>query len=206
VWTLGAALDRLGQPDPPTKTRCPLEIAWAGGEETPRRGFIIGAGVFVRATRMANAVHRMGAFHSLSVAMILAGAAVEVLFGGRKGRWRRGIDLGLAIDRGPTVRRQRLLAMATTLKRLPLGLAPFGPPREGLKLLEVEAPPRWLLAALALILRGRDAAWLEPAGYRRRDAQNLTLSLDDEIVIDGELYSGGEIVVRRGEPLRFLAP
>lgn len=206
VWTLDAALARLGETDPPTKTRSALEVSWADGRHAPMRGFVIGAGVFVRGTKMAKSVHDMGAFHSLSVALTLAGAAVEVLFGGAHGRWRRGVDIRVQADAQPAHDGHHLLAMATTLKRLPLGLKPFGPPREGMKVLEVDAPPRRLLAALPPILRGENAAWLEPAGYRRSEARTISLTLSEEVVIDGELYPGGEITVREGPPLRFLTP
>jgi diacylglycerol kinase family enzyme len=203
-WTLQAVLDRMGTAT--LKTRPPLEVSWAAGVRAPIQGFVLGAGAFVRATQMAQSVHRMGAFHKVAVGLTLAGAAAGVLFGGRRGEWRAGVDLALALDDGAPVSNPRFLAMATTLKRLPLGLAPFGPPREGLKVLDVDAPPLRLHAALPALLAGRDAPWLQAGGYRRADAESLRLQLEPSVVIDGDVFPGGDLTVRRGAPLRFLAP
>ena len=60
--------------------------------------------------------------------------------------------------------------------------------------------------ALPILLAGRDARWLPAAGYRRADAETLALSLDGDFVLDGEIYPGGELTLRRGEPLEFVAP
>src|SRR5690606_38467900 len=150
--------------------------------------------------------HRLGAYHTVAVVLTLAGAAVGAVLGGRRDEWRRGVPLALRQDDGETLDRRRFLTMATTLKRLPLGLAPFGPPREGMKVLDIDAPPRRLHAALPALLAGRDAPWLAAEGYRRSQAERLQMSLDQPVVIDGEVFPGGEIIVRRGAPMQFLAP
>lgn len=205
-WGLAAALERAMTGSPPLKTRTPLEVTWADPAQPPVRGFVFGLGAFVRATAMSQSVNRLGVFHGLSVAVTLAGAAMGALFGGRREKWREGVALSLRLDDGPPLPRERFVTMATTLKRLPFGLAPFGPPREGMKVLDVDAPPRRLYAALPTLLAGRDAPWLARNGYRRAEASSLALSLDQPVVIDGEIFPGGEILVRRGAPVRFLAP
>ncbi len=204
-WSLEAALARAATPEA-RKTRPPLEVSWTGGGQPDLRGFVFGTGAFVRATRLSKAVHRMGAYHSASVALTLAGAMGGVLFGGQRDEWRRGGDLSLRMDGGAARDGARFLMMATTLKRLPFGLQPFGPPREGLKVLDVDAPPRRLALALPALLRGRDAPWLAASGYRRGRATDLVLSLDQEIIVDGEIYPGGQITIREGQPLSFVAP
>jgi len=205
-WTLEEALGRAGANDPATKTRCPLEVSWADGALPPVRGFVFGMGAFVRATEMSRAVHRMGAFHTLAVGLTIAGAATGTMFGGKADQWRRGVEMTLGLDDAPRQSGAHFLTLATTLKRLPLGLAPFGPPHEGLKVLDVDAPPRKLLAALPALLRGSDAAWLTRAGYRRAEVERLRMTTTAPSVIDGEVFPGGEIVVRRCDPVRFLAP
>lgn len=187
------------------KHRAPLEVVWDDGR-SPLRGFVFGLGAFVRGTTMSRTVNRMGAFHSLSVALTVAGAAVGVLMGGARDHWRAGVPLSLTIDDQPATDQPRFLLMATTLKRLPLGLKPFGPPREGLKFLDVDAPPRRLLPALALLLGGGDASWLPRFGYRRGDARSVRVATGESFVVDGEVYdSSGGVTVELGTPLRFLA-
>lgn len=205
-WTVAQAIAQARQPAPRTKTRPALEISWADPAQRPIRGFIVGCGAFVRGTQLSRTVNKVGAFHGLSVALTIVGAAVSVLTDSKQSEWRRGVQAQVSVDGGPATVGARFVLLATTLKRLPLGLAPFGTPRDGMKVLDVDAPPRRLLKALPPILAGREEPWLAPAGYRRGDAAEVALSLDQPVVIDGEIFPGGELVVRQGPDVQFLAP
>ncbi len=101
----------------------------------------------MRATSLAQTVHKTGAFHSIAVAMSVLGALVGTVMGGKRDQWRAGVPLCLAIDGEETRTADRFMVLATTLKRLPFGVKPFGPPREGMKFLDVDAPPRRLPGA-----------------------------------------------------------
>lgn len=205
-WDLEAILSRAAETQPFYKTRTPLEVSWADPTRHAVRGFVFGLGAFVRATQMSQSVHRMGAYHSLSVALTLAGAAFGTLFGGRRDQWRHGVALTGQVDGQPLPMGERFVLMATTLKRLPFGLKPFGPPTDAMKVLDVDGPPRLLLAALPTLLAGRTAPWLGRNGYRRQEAERLSISVPEPVIVDGEVFAGGQIVVRRGAPMRFLAP
>lgn len=106
----------------------------------------------------------------------------------------------------PGAERARFLLLASTLKRLPLGVKPFGAPREGLKVLTVEAPPRRFARALPILLRGGDAPWLAQAGYHRRDLTAFDVTGPGDFVLDGEIYPGGRLTVRQGRELEFVIP
>lgn len=203
-WTLAEVLSRAATDTPSLKSRSPLEVSWA--DAPPVRGFILGLGAFARATQMSRAVHRIGAYHSLSVALTLAGAALGTLFDSKASPWRRGVEAAVTLDGADQPPGRRFVLIATALKRLPFGLRPFGAPREGMKVLDVDAPPRRLLAALPVVLAGRGDGWLAARGYRRRSANRLDLRVDEPIVIDGEAFPGGRLSVRLGPPLRFLVP
>jgi hypothetical protein len=202
-WRLQGALEaaRAGR----TETRRAFEIVRKGARKPELRGFIFGAGAFVTATHMAQRTHSAGAFGNAAVALTMAGATVRTLFGGKTDDWSRGemIELELA---GAPRRGSRFVLMASTLKRLPLGLKPFGEPRLGLKVLVVDAPPRRLPQALPIIAGGRDAAWLEAAGYHRADVDALPMVLDGEFVLDGEIYPGGALTLRHGPAFEFVRP
>jgi len=203
--TLQEILIAARSPKATIKQRAPLQVAWDDGRPV-QRGFVFGLGAFVRGTRMSKSVNRMGAFQSLSVALTVAGAAFGALMGGARDHWRAGVPLDLSIDGQVAPAGPRFIFLATTLKRLPLGIKPFGAPREGLKALDVDAPPRRLLPALSLLLRGGDAPWLHRSGYRRGDARTLRLETSEAFVLDGEVYDGaGGLTVVLGPPLRFLA-
>lgn len=200
-WSLTAALSPGGGR---IKTRRPLEL-WRPGAEGPElRGFILGTGAYVRAINLAQTTHRLGAFDNFAVGLTLAGAIGRAFFGSVRNPWRTGDPIG--IQRAVPGAGDTLLLLASTLKRMPLGFTPFGPLRDGLKLLVVDAPARRLARALPIVISGRDAPWLADAGYRRADLDSFAIDVPGEIVLDGEIYPGGVLEVRTGPPLEFLVP
>jgi hypothetical protein len=205
-WTLDATLARITRGPLNLKTRRPLALGWAGDEQADLAGFIFGLGAFVRATQMSQSVHRMGAFHSLAVALTVVGAAFGALFGQDGDGWRQGVRASLSIDGRETTLAPRFVVLATSLKRLPLGLRPFGPPQDGMKVLDVAAPPRRLALALPAVLMGRAETWLRRQGYRRSLAERVVVSSPAPVVVDGEVFPGGEIAIGLGAPVRFLVP
>ena len=102
--------------------------------------------------------------------------------------------------------RPGFLVMASTMKRLPLGVKPFGEPREGLKVLSIDAPPPRFFQALPILLKGGDAPWLAGAGYRRHDLPAFDVSCPGDFVLDGEIYPAGDLTVRQGQELEFVIP
>lgn len=189
-----------------TRRRAPVEVVRADGSGRSLRGFMFGAGGFVRATAFAQTTHKMGAFRSLAVGLAVAAAVVQTIFAGRDNPWRRGDAVRLELDDGRRVDRPVYLLLASTLERLPLGLKPFGRVRAGLKLLGIDAPPRHMLAAAPALLAGSEGAWLDRAGYHRDDIQTMRIALDSEFILDGERYPGGELIVRQGRPIDFIVP
>lgn len=185
----------------PVKQRQCLEIVRDGKVE--RRGFLFGVGALVRATKLAQKYHDRGWVGNAGVGLTMAGAAARTFLGGAGDRWRRGEPADVTLTPGE---RRWFLIMASTLKRFPLNLQPYGEPREGLKVLTVEAPPRRLTKAVPLIMRGGDAPWLADSGYRRADVDAFTVRWDGDFVLDGEPYAGGEVTVRQGPSLEFVIP
>ncbi len=204
AWTLDAALAAAVRDGSRIRLRSPLHIERA--DATPLRGFLLGAAGVVKAIDMAQDLHRWGVFKNAAVALTLVGAIAEVVAGREQGAWRGGQPLSLSLDDGPARAGARLATMATTLERLPFALRPFGPSRHGLKVLDIDAPPRRLVRALPRVLWGRDDRWLAAHGYRRADAGRLGLSLAGPVVLDGETYPGGEFTITEGPLLRFLTP
>jgi len=188
----------------PTKRRQCLEVVRAGEEAPERRGFLIGVGAFVRATKLAQKNHGRGFFDDAAVGVTMAGALVRTVLGGAGDRWRRGETAAFSLM--DDEERRWFLVMASTLKRFPMGFKPYGEPREGLKVLSVEAPPRRLLRALPVIMGGRDEPWLAESGYRRHDVDSFDLRFEGDFVLDGEPYRGGDLTVRRGPELEFVIP
>ncbi|RIA36631.1 diacylglycerol kinase-like protein [Hephaestia caeni] len=186
--------------------RAPIEIYRDGGGQPDVRGFLFGAGAFVRATKVAQRTHRFGAFNGLAVGLSLALGIAQTLFGTATNPWRVGERMRLKADGDRLVDRSFYLLFASTLERLPLHLKPFGRRRAGLKLLAVDAPPKRMALTVPALLAGSEAASLDRAGYRRADLHAFDLSLEGGFILDGELYRGGDITVRAGAPIDFAVP
>lgn len=203
-WTVADALDAIAVGR--TKQRPPIEISRDGDNGQVLRGFLFGAGAFVKGTAIAQDTHRMGAFRGFAVGLSLAAAIGQTLFAGKRNHWRVGDMMRIELPDGRRIARPIYFLLGTTLKRLPLGFKPFGHVRSGLKLLGVDAPPRHLLATLPALLMGSEAAWLERSGYHRADLDSLRLSLDTGFILDGETYEGGDFTIRQGAPIDFVVP
>ena len=203
-WTVDAVIGSARDGEPWIKQRCPMEIAFDDGRPS-MRGFVMGLGAYEQATSLSKSVNRLGAFQDLSVALTLVGAVIGTLVGATRGKWRAGVPVTSSVDGEKARSGMRFLVMASTLKRLPLGIKLFGRPRYGLKYLDIDAPPRRLLRALPVVLSGRRSRRLRARGYRRGDAQELRFETDQPFVLDGEVYqTGGGMTVRLAPPLRFM--
>ena len=201
-WSVEAAI--AAARSPANRASRPMIEVTREGEATPAlRGFVFGTGAYVGATRMATGAHRIGVIDSLAVGAALIGAVFSTAFGGAQG-FGAGERLALALDGSASEARQRFLVLASTLERFPLKFRPFGRPRPGLKLLDVDAPPRRLIPALVAILAAGEPIWLERAGYRRHSPQTVSLHGLEAFVLDGEVYPGGHVTVRQGPTVTFV--
>jgi len=203
-WSLHDALGAIAAGR--TKQRSPIEVRHAAAAIPHLRGFLFGAGAFVEATAIAQGVHGLGGFRGVAVGLSLAAAIAQTVFGTSDNRWRRGLKVGVALEHGVQVERKFYIILGSTLKRLPLGLRPFGRERAGLKVLGVDAPPRHILATLPALLAGSEATWLERFGYHRCTTDGIRLTFDADFVLDGETYPGGDVILARGGPLDFVVP
>jgi hypothetical protein len=186
--------------------RSPVEVYRDGAAHADVRGFLFGAGAFVRATRVAQRTHRFGVFNGLAVGLSLTLAIAQTFFGSATNAWRTGERMCVRTDDGAVADRPFYILFASTLERLPLRLRPFGRKRAGLKVLAIEAPPKRMLASVPLLLAGWATGWLGRAGYHRRDLRAFDVSLDGGFILDGELYRGGELSIRTGAAIEFAVP
>jgi len=202
-WRLEEALVAARRSEPVIKSRPPLRISWQDGRPC-LQGFFFGVGAPVKATGLSQKVHKVGFFHNVAVAVTIVTASLGAVFGGTRDEWREGVPARLILDGEDQPVGDRFAVLATALKRLPFGLKPFGAPREGLKLLDVDAPPRRLLKALPVLLTGKIVPGLESMGYRRRDPSQVILAGGAPFVLDGEIFEGGDLTIGLGPSLRFL--
>ena len=211
-WTLPEAMEAIGHGR--TIVRRPLNISLPGDAGEQVQGFIMGAGVFTRGTQVGQQAHRWGAFNSFAVGLIIIWCLLQTMFARSSNIWRTATPMCLrdGIDGAELPRSrhgepgERLVMVASTLERFPLGIRPFGTVRPGLKLAVIDAPLRWIIALLPLLLTGFDRPFIRRFGAHRFDVETLDLELGDRFILDGEYFPAGHYRLRQGPELRFVVP
>jgi hypothetical protein len=204
----------LGGDGPALRTveRPSLEVRRRGADIPILRGFFFGAAAFTHATREFFRKRRLEPLAGSAAVGLFMGASLLRAFlpGRRRVLWLAGESMSVSVDgrNGPQADRH-FLVLATTLRRLVFRLWPFwGPDVEGLRWLDIDAPPNHLLRAAGRVMRGRPEPWMLAAGYRSGNAAQLKIDLTAPFVLDGELFEPGEagIELAVGPTVRFLAP
>ena len=180
----------------------------------PLMGFILGAGAFTTGIKVGQDAHRLGAFNSLAVGATTTWGVLQALFGKASNRWRRGIGMELLVgpEREPLPHcgtgdpSLRWILVASTLGRLPVNMKLFGPYHDGLRMVVMDSARRRLLAMIPAVVAGKAPAWVTRAGIHFVRANEFELTLDDEFILDGEIFPAGRYQVAEGPELRFVVP
>lgn len=185
--------------------RRPIRVS-AGDAEM--LGFVFGLGAFERATRLVNErVHSRGFAQKMGVAMgvVMSGAAA---LGKDRETWRQGVPLAISVDGAEPETRYSFALLATSLRRLMLGLWPFwGEGPGGFDVTEVAAPPRRLIRTLATAGLGRPPARAAEYGYKSAKADRVSLTLRDPFIFDGDTFAAGpdgRVELTAGPEFRFV--
>ncbi|MET0238317.1 MAG: diacylglycerol kinase family protein [Sphingobium sp.] len=187
-------------------SRTAIDILRDGQSQPSQRGFLFGSGAFVRATELAQRVHRFGWFNGFAVGLSILWAVLQTIFGTAKNPWRIGERITYVKPDNSLTASDFYMILGSTLQRLPLGIKPFGGIRPGLKFVSAKAPPRLLGVAMPQILWGSTSAWLRKAGYAWFDTSVFRLSFRSNFILDGERFPGGSILIRESEPMEFVVP
>lgn len=169
--------------------------------------FVAGAAIprIIRATR--HRLHRRGLTGRAGEALTLAWAVPRLL----SGRVEHDPVLHpepvrYAVDDGPWHNGQAIVLLATTLKRLVLGLRPAPPGRSSMGVAALLWPYRRLAGRLRGFLRGRGGANLGD-DLGRTTAHRLQLDLAGDYTVDGEVFAPpaeGPITLTADAEVRFL--
>jgi hypothetical protein len=186
-------LERVGGGGDLTRVRRPLLSLSTGGNRPPLHGMFFGTAAFHQAVRMArDEVHPTGARGSLAFAMSLALAIWRALAGrhDQPGPMFHGQDMTVELDGVRQSGERYFLVLATTLRRLALGLMPFwGEGRGPIRYTSIAFPPARLARALLPVLRGRPRPWMSERGYLSRAVDDIAIATGEPLVIDGEFVT-----------------
>ena len=108
---------------------------------------------------------------------------------------------------GPGAPDERFIAVATTFEKFPLGLRLFGEHvPSGLKLAILDAPVRWILMTLPVILLGFLPKFVQRSGVHRVAIPSIDFEVGGAFILDGEAFPAGHYVVEEGPQLSFIVP
>jgi diacylglycerol kinase (ATP) len=154
-------------------------------------------------------VHTKGVRGELGAGLTLAALLLELARG--RARTVTSVPITVAVNGESPQRRDHLVLMVTTLKRLVLGLRPFWGQGPGpLRYTAVLDRPRRLLAALPRVLRGRAGGQATvDNGFLSRNVDEVQVWLDGAgYTLDGQMFTGdpgrGPIVLRHGGWVTFV--
>ena len=136
------------------------------------QGFLFGGGVFHRTISLGQDAHRWGAFNAAAVGLTAAWALGQALLAGSRNVWRQRSHMRLTDAAGEPLPGgdMRYVMLASTLKNLPLGLKPFGPHVEGLRLTVLDTSARRSLLWIPAVALGRQP---KGRGYHQARAREL---------------------------------
>jgi hypothetical protein len=187
---LARLLDRVDAGGELTRVPRHLLSLSTGGNRPPLHGMFFGTAAFHQAVRMARKeIHPTGARGSMAFAMSLALAIWRALSGksDRSGPLFGGQDMTIDLDGVRQSGERYFLVMATTLRRLMLGLMPFWGGGAGqIRYTSIAFPPVRLACALLPLLRGRPRPWMREQGYVSLVVDDIAITTRDPLVIDGE--------------------
>lgn len=203
-WTLADALK--AHLDDHVAQREPMQVRWIHASHPDQLGFVFGFGAYVRASLLAQSVHKYGWFNGVAVFLTIVWALLGTFLGRRTGSWNRGSMARVSRDNVDILSERLFLIVGSTLHKLPLGIRLFGRPRGGLKFLAIKAPPKAAWRFLPAVLRGTNSAKLERNGYIRRDTDKAFLAIRKSFILDGERFPGGNLAIERAAPVEFVIP
>ncbi len=168
-------------------------------------GFFLGLGLVARGVEFSRGqVKGMGLTGRLFSVLIALRSVVGLLSGRDDPAWQPS-QLAFAQDKLPTGR--YLLGLISTLRKLEFGLTPFwGTEPFDLHATFIEQPPKQILRRLWPLARGKSRPSDAALGYHSFNAKELTLTLDDRFIVDGEIYQAhGALTVSLTEPFCFVS-
>ena len=209
-WRLEQAVDAFVSGN--RVVRRPIEIASSETEGAPMYGFILGAGIFTLGIQSGQDAHRMGFFDSLAVGLTSAWGIGQTIFGRAASKWRRGTQMDLVdLDSGKHLqhsgrgdRGRRSILLASTLKRLPLGIKLFGKHQDRIRILLLDAPLRRVMGFAPAMLAGWHPRWLYDSGLHHLSVDGFSMQIGAPFVLDGETFDPGRYTVRQGPELTFV--
>lgn len=178
---------------------------------TPACGMCFGAGAITQGIEHCHKnVHSRGLINEIGPGI----TTLRTIWGiARKDpRFDNPIPMRIAFNQqSDPLSRDVLMFLASGMERMFLGLRPFwGKEAGALHITWIQRPADHLLRSILSILKGKPNRHASPqAGYFSHNTDEISLSMDGDFALDGELYhadaTSGPIVISNAGNLEFLS-
>ena len=172
----------------------------------PIYGMFFAVGLVARGVKFSRSpVKQIGVTGSIFTALIMArsllGMMTGMLFGREQGEWAP-VTMTMTDQSGRIYRGTYLFAQVSALDRLLLNIRPYwGKEPAPLHVTLVDQHRKRLWRSLWPLISGGGDILQEKDGYFSHNTFGLTIQMDDEYIVDGELYCSSNV----HEPLRISA-
>lgn len=193
-------LQSTGRVDPKPIQRSVLCIEQSGQDTI--YGMFFAVGLVARGVKFSrSSVKQIGITGGIFTFMIMMRSLAGMILGRGQGKWGP-VTMTITRDNGETLQGTYLFALVSALDSLLLNLRPYwGTEHAPLHVTWVDQQHKKLWRSLWPLVWGRGHALKVQDGYCSHNTAALTLQLDDEYIVDGELYRS----VGMSEPLRISA-
>ena len=204
----------LSKPSLPKLVQRPvLRIEQTG--MNPIYGMFFAVGLVARAVKFSRSpVKKLGITGSIFTLVItlrsIIGMVTDLIIGRQQSEWAP-VNMTMTEANGRIHRGTYLFALVSALDCLLLNTRPYwGKESEPLHVTLVDQQPKRLWRSLWPLLSGGGQILQEKDGYYSHNAHSLTLHIDDEYIVDGELYRSVNphkpLRISATDPVTFLVP
>ncbi|MDT8398557.1 MAG: diacylglycerol kinase family protein [Pseudomonadales bacterium] len=200
-----------GNVSPVLLQRPALRIEQAGS--APVYGMFFGGGLIARAVKYSRSrIKGLGITGSFFSVIIALRCLLGFVFGKSRsnGAWGPA-EMSITREDGRVLKGHYLFAVATTLERLIFGMRPYwGQEPAPVHVTLVEQSRHYSWRKLPQLFSGNARGLDEQQGYHSYNAQSMELIMDDDYIVDGELYradsQAGPLRISATPAITFLIP
>lgn len=198
----------LLQPSNPTLiTRPALCIEQIGKDKT--YGMFFAIGLVARGVKFSrSSVKQIGITGGIFTILIMLRSLFGMILGKHQSEWAP-VELSTTEANGETHKKTYLFALVSALDCLLLDIRPYwGTAQAPLHVTMVDQQRKRLWRSLWPLLSGRGHTLKEQDGYHSHNTHTVEFLMDDEYIVDGELYQAssqnGPLRISATEPVTFL--
>ncbi len=172
-------------------------------------GLFFGVGLIARGVKFSRSnIKQLGITGGIFTLFIMLRSLAGMIFRQRQSEWAP-VELTITETTGQVRNGTYLFVLASALNCLLLGIRPYwGKESAPLHITMVDQQHKHLWRSLWPLLTGRGHKLKEKNGYHSHNVNTIELIMDDEYIIDGELYRAtsqdGPLRISATDPITFL--